>query len=210
MKFGRLLACSLMALTLAAPTAYAQDAGEEDLGELTSPRPRKKTAAEEENTAPDRTGVYLGVGGSYNIEDFDVGGFGNGFGFNVRAGRRMHPRVALELEIEKFSGFDGNGAEYDAWQMGVNAKGFVLTGKWQPFVLAGLGFAHGEVTQNNLPPGPANPKATEDFAMRFGGGLDWYFMDHVLATVDITYLVHAGDLSDFNVASLSWGIQYRP
>ena len=122
MKFGRLLACSLMALTLAAPTAYAQDAGEEDLGELTSPRPKKRTT-EEENVSPDRTGVYLGFGGSYNIEDFDVGGFGNGFGFNLRAGRRMHPRVALELEIEKFSGFDGTGAEYDAWEMGVNAKG---------------------------------------------------------------------------------------
>lgn len=201
MKLTRVIVCSLAALLMAAPAAMAQD--DEDLGDLVSRRPPRKAAAEEA-ADPARTGVYIGLGGTYAIENFDApGGFNNGLGFNFRVGRRFHSHVAGELEIEKFSGFNGNGVEYDAWIMGLNAKGFLLTGEWQPYLLAGIGFSDGEVS------GTTND-SEEGFVTRFGGGVDYYLTDNVLASVDLTYVLNIGDLKDFDAIALSWGFQYRP
>jgi opacity protein-like surface antigen len=198
MNLGRIATCSVLALALAAPAAYAQD---DDLGVR---RPSRQ-GAEPAVSDPARTGVYVGLGGTYAMELFDgPGSFDNGFGFNVRLGNRLHKHFAAELEIEKFNGFSGQaGAEYDSWIIGLNGKAFVLTDKWQPFFLAGIGFVDGELS------GPVTD-AEEDFALRFGGGLDWYFRDNVVASVDLTYLLHTGDLSDFDALALSFGIQYRP
>ena len=42
-----------------------------------------------------------------------------------------------------------------------------------------------------------------------GGGLDYYFTPHIVGTVDMTYVLPVGDLSDFPYISGGLGLQYR-
>ncbi|HYC01054.1 MAG TPA: outer membrane beta-barrel protein [Candidatus Limnocylindrales bacterium] len=210
MYIGRVLALSLAALLLTAQGATAQD---DDLGELTTRKPvKKQQTAAEELADQSRTGVYIGVGGTFAIENFgdltSGGDFENGWGFNFRLGRRMHKFAALELEVEKFAGFDGNAAEVDGWMIGLNGRGYFLPGRFQPYVLLGAGYADYEFTDNTL---PNPPHETHDgFGMRFGGGIDVYATQTVVVTTDIAYILGVGDINEFDVIALSFGIAYRP
>jgi len=210
MHIGRVLVLSLAALLLTSQGASAQD---EDMGDLVTKKPvRKQQTAAEELADQSRTGVYLGAGGSFIIESFDdlgIGGdFENGWGFNFRIGRRMHKYAALELEVEKFAGFDGNAAEVDGWMIGLNGRGYFLPGRFQPYVLAGAGYADFELTDESLPSPPASTH--DGFAMRFGAGIDIYATQTFVVTTDIAYVLGVADVSEFDLITLSFGIAYRP
>lgn len=214
MKLKTILACSFAAMLLGVGVSHAQD---DDLGDLGTRRPARKAAADqEENSDPSRKGPSLGLGGTYAIETFDTSGglnLDNSGGFNARIGYRFHPRIAGEVEIERFQQFDAHVGgtdvgEINAWSLGANVKGFVLTGKIQPYGLFGLGYADWETTNSA---NTANPEKTDDgLALRFGGGVDWYVTNKVVLTSDVTYLMGTGDASDYSTVALSFGIAYRP
>jgi len=97
----------------------------------------------------------------------------------------------------------------------VNMKGHLLTGRYQPFVLVGLGFMRMESKTRDASggaiPGPA-PQASDrtvKLAMRFGGGLDFYITENVLANAEISYLMPTGKLDDLDYYSIGVGLQYR-
>jgi opacity protein-like surface antigen len=205
MKFGRMLGLSLAAMLVAAPTVYAQD---EDLGELTTKKPVKRTVEEESND-PARPGPMLGVGGLYALDNFDGIGMktDSSGGYNIHVGYRFNPRVATDLHIERYQEFDAPTGEVNGWAVGLNARGYALTGKFQPFGLVGMNYLDLETTNSAA----ANVNKTDDGpALRFGIGMDWHATRRFVLTTDISYMLGLGEVSDYDIAVFSLGFLFRP
>lgn len=210
MKFGRTLALTLATMLLAAPLVHAQD---DDMGELTTRKPRKQTA-EEENKDPSRSGPLLGVGALYGLDNFSnlpFGTDGSG-GFSLHAGYRFNKWISSELRMDDFVQFDAHAGgvdvgEVNGWYLGLDQKAYLLHGRFQPFLLAGLGYLVME-TSNNA---GTNPNKTDDgCGLHFGGGLDIYATEKVVVTTDISYVLGVGDVDDYGVTVFGLGLLYRP
>ena len=91
-----------------------------------------------------------------------------------------------------------------------NVKGHLLTGRWQPFLLAGVGLMTSGVELRD-PMGFGYRQSDWDnaFVARFGGGIDLYTNENIVLTVGADYVLPTGDLKDFDFISIGWGIQYR-
>ena len=88
--------------------------------------------------------------------------------------------------------------------LSVNGKGYVLTGRIQPFALVGIGVSRGEFE------GSPNDRDTDPaFAARFGGGVDFYFSNSIAFTVHTAYVLPTGDLDDNAAVSLGVGALLR-
>ena len=135
----------------------------------------------EESSNYSRSGFYLGVGGLYAMENFDTGrgvDVDNGPGFNFRLGYRFHPNIAVEAMGERVDDFDlenAIGLNVDTWTGTVNGKAFLLTDRFQPYGLLGIGFmrAHSKIRS-----GFNVDNDDTDLAYRFGGGLDSYITEN--------------------------------
>ncbi len=170
---------------------------------LTSPAWGQDGDATEDFARSGPYGIVLGVGA---IETFDNTGpfdFSNGGGFNVRAGWRLWPYLAAEMQFEYVTGFSDLGLDIDVWNVTWNAKAFLLTGRWQPYALFGMG-----VAEANLD-GPGGSIDENDFAIRVGGGLDFYVTEHVALTVESAWIKPTDDIKDVNYVTIGGGIQYR-
>jgi opacity protein-like surface antigen len=158
-----------------------------------------------------RNGAYLGLAGSVGIfpeaeDDLDdVGGdVDTGLGLNARAGYRVHPHFAAEAEFEwvhssiEFAGAD---VDFDTFVGTVNGKGFLLTGRFQPFAMIGIGGLGVD--------GEGDSGGDSGFAARFGGGIDIYITRNFYGAVDASYVLPTGDVDDFDLVSIGWGFGYR-
>jgi hypothetical protein len=172
-----------------------------------------------------RSGVYIGMGATYGLENFDLGteehstGISldstNSWGVNARVGYRFHPNLAAEVEGDYYQGFEfeaPNGLDavnVDGFALTGNGKFFLLTGRFQPYALAGAG-----IIFMNADPGAFATARTPDaerteLVGRFGTGIDLYLFDDLLLYGEATYLLPAGALSDYPLASFNFGVQYR-
>lgn len=154
----------------------------------------------------DRSGPYASVLGVGAIETFDNTGpfdFSNGGGFNVRVGYRVLPHFAGEMQFEYVTGFSDQGIDIDIWNLMWNAKAFLLTERWQPYALFGMGVAEAEAS------GGGNSIDEDDFAIRVGGGLDFYATGNVVLTVESAWIKPTDDIDDVNYVTIGGGIQYR-
>jgi opacity protein-like surface antigen len=175
-----------------------------------------------------RSGFYIGVGGVVGVdtklenrfEDMLQDALGPGaeavdgrvdaaFGVNGRIGYRLHPRVAVEGEFEWIDGFDlkisGNEkpGRGETWFASGNVKGFVLTERFQPYVLVGAGYYRAEYEL-------LDTKETDgDAALRAGLGFDGYITEHIVVTFDTQYVLPFGDVDDLDYVSIGVGVQYR-
>ncbi|MBW2418637.1 MAG: porin family protein [Deltaproteobacteria bacterium] len=188
--------------------------------------------------APDyaRSGWYTGAGFSVGFEAFsgikeieDNRGLnvtvGNAFGINARAGYRILPWLAVEGQFEWLSSFgytledvllpgeteprDATLKTVEDYTFTFNAKGYPLTGRVQPFGLIGLGGMYAINTRNPLLFLGDLSVDTGGFVARFGGGVDYYLDPNWILTMDVSYLVTTGGVSDTNRTSLGIGFQYR-
>jgi hypothetical protein len=102
---------------------------------------------------------------------------------------------------------DDGAFEVKTWVVTANLKGYVMTtGNLQPFLLLGAGMMKGELDGEEIYGFSADGFS---FLGRMGGGLDYYFTPHIVGTVDLTYVLPVGDLSDFPYVSGGLGLQYR-
>lgn len=136
-------------------------------------------------------------------------------GLNARVGYRLHPRVAGEVQFEWLSSSDisltgaidqSSAFETQSWVVSANAKGYVLTGSLQPYLLLGAGVMRSDLDDNE------NFGFEVDeygFVGRLGGGLEYYFTPRLVATVDVTYVLPADKLAEFEYISAGLGLQYR-
>jgi opacity protein-like surface antigen len=153
------------------------------------------------------------------------------FGFMGRGGYRCHPNISDEIQFERLSYFDGsmmeNGTppvddsartydlELESLVFTSNVKGHLLTGRYQPFVLVGIGFMRMETKARDALggtlPGSA-PQGSDieiEFAARFGGGLDFYITQSIVASAEVSYVMPTGKLDNLDYYSFGLGLQYR-
>lgn len=83
----------------------------------------------------------------------------------------------------------------------VQQRSAFLSGRFKPFVIGGLGIAR--VTKND---GTPQAKGVTAFALRFGGGVDYWLSKHIAASVDASYVIIANGLSDHT--SVGIGLRY--
>lgn len=144
-------------------------------------------------------------------------------GLDVRAGYRFHPHLGADIEFLWFTKsvteFIGTTLEnpnikndrFDVFKVETlnffaNLKGYILTGRIQPFAQVGAGLMHAKVDDklslNTLEGGDA-------FVARFGGGVDLYISPHFAFSVEGDYLLPTGSQNQLNSGTWSAGIKYR-
>lgn len=205
-SLGRVLGLTLAALIIAAPAAYAQD---EDLGELTTKKPVRKQTHEEESNDPGRSGPVLGLGAAYAMENFGSIGMNadDSGAYNATLGYRFNGRFGTDVKVERYQEFDAPPGEVNGWAIGLNGRGYFLTGRYQPFALIGLNYLDMETSNNTSP----NPKKTDDgAALRFGLGFDWHATRRFVVTTDISYMLGFGEVEDYDVIVFGLGFLFRP
>jgi opacity protein-like surface antigen len=174
----------------------------------------------------DRSGFYLGAGvagGAFTEVEDDIEDALASLGYttsadvevavgaDVRAGYRFHPRIAGEIQIQSLPQAQIEIGGTDALDLETlvftgNAKGYLLTGRFQPFVLVGGGLVHFEV-EDDL--GIESSEKDEGFAARFGGGVDVYLNRNFVIALDADYVLTTGDADGLDHVSFSAGLQYR-
>ena len=154
----------------------------------------------------------------------------------ARGGYRCHPRYSVGVSLEFFDGYDtqwvgvlGTGSDdIDMFAATVDIKGYLLTGRYQPYLLLGGGtmkiatkvinqtaivgtIPNGAPPPDNLPVfGPkTQSRHPMDFVFRFGGGFDVYATDHVVVNIGASYLLPLGEVSGVDVFTVGGGIEYR-
>lgn len=160
-----------------------------------------------------RSGFYFGAGALYAIEYFDTSStraVDNDAGFNFRAGYRFSPHIAIEgmgERVDKFEFSDRLGGGVDTWTATLNGKAFLLTDRFQPYGLFGIGYMRADSTISDPIFGIGGTNT--DLTFRFGGGVDTYLTEHMIANFEITYVNPTDTVSDFDYLSLGGGIQFR-
>jgi opacity protein-like surface antigen len=187
-----------------------------------------------------RRGWLVGAGGSYVFETFEDEAESDfqwaleprptvstvsfsaddSFGVNGRAGYRCHRRFSAEVELEWLDGFEGElfdstlgkiaTFEAEPWVFTFNTKGYLLTGRYQPFLLLGAGVMTADFeTRDTQALGLADSFHQTNFVMRFGGGIDLYATKHVVVSVEADYVLPFGNLDPLDYLSIGLGFQYR-
>jgi len=160
------------------------------------------------------SGPYVGIGFGIGFENFDDDGMDldidPAYGFDAWGGYRFHPNFAGEFQIEYLNGFEVD--NIDPFEVKAqlvtftaNAKGYLLTGRWQPFALVGVGMCWQEAWDDFT--GESVDETA--FAARFGGGIDFYLTESIALNVNSAYVLPTGDLDGGDYISLVVGAQFR-
>lgn len=149
----------------------------------------------------------------FNLTNHDVGGVRGKFG------RRCHSRFSVEFEMEWLDDFAGkenltnNGdlvsdIKFSTIAGTINTKGYLLTGRVQPFVLVGVGAMSVRGDRN---PVGSNKSSQDDghLVARFGGGIDFYATRHWVVSGQADYVYSATNLQSTNYISVGFGAMYR-
>jgi opacity protein-like surface antigen len=153
--------------------------------------------------------------------------FGNGWGYDVRGGRRLSEMFAVELEWAQVAGdfeaesdasmFPGAVYRADAETMAltVNGKFYPIKGNVQPFVLVGIGWEHVDVDwrwrdiSTDVPVSDEGGWTGDGFVARFGLGVDYLITDSIGIAAEFDYLLPTGEIEDFDQIPVSLGIFYN-
>jgi opacity protein-like surface antigen len=180
--------------------------------------------AQDESADYARLGPYVGLGLTYTIPTFSLGSVedltgidldtSSTLGFDARGGYRFHPNFAAELDVQYYSNFTIQALgvdliDVDGWSLSGNLKGYPLLGRFQPYGLFGLGVYQLHASLATPFFDDASKTAT-DFALRFGGGMDFYINRNWVLTFEVSYVYPpTSALNDFSVVPLVFGAQYR-
>ena len=146
--------------------------------------------------APAEKGFYVGGGLAYAWENFDDAGlnFDDAWGLNVFGGYRLMRYFALEGNFNWYDDFESDSFNVDVeiWTLMVDVKGMypVYNDRLVPYLRAGVGYMDAEANAGSF------DADDEDFAINFGGGLDYYVTDQISLGLDGKYVWGTGDLDD--------------
>lgn len=139
-------------------------------------------------------------------------------GFGLVAGRRCNDRFSVEINIEWVDKFSGKIIRTDNGKVAakvtfapitgtVNLKGYLLTGRYQPYGLFGVGLmAIDSVTKTET---LASEQTTGLVALRFGAGIDYYLTRNWVLNAELDYIYSATDIQTLDYLSLGFGVSYR-
>ena len=127
---------------------------------------------------------------------------------------------SAEVQVEWLNSFVGDLSEGDQGKIAdfslssiftsVNAKGYLLTGRYQPYLLVGGG-ALSVISNIRDLAGQAGSKSLTQtmFAMRFGLGVDVYATKHVVVSVGTGYVLPLTGIGNFEHITVDARLQYR-
>jgi len=151
---------------------------------------------------------YLGAGALFSIENFECQS-DDAWGYNIRAGRRINPFVAVEAEWEhpaskfddssRVDGFGRLGGDVDVWNLTANGKVYPIQGQFQPYALVGVGYGQADMPHDD----------NGGFIARFGVGLDVLITDNIGVATEVGYVLGTGDLANFDQIPISVGAFYN-
>jgi opacity protein-like surface antigen len=126
-------------------------------------------------------------------------------------GYRFHRHFATELQAEYLFGFDlkVDGVKpvtYEILTATANAKLFLAAKDIQPYALVGLGYLYASANDNS---GLDVSVDEHGPAFRSGGGLDFYFSDNTLVSLEATYVLPFEKVEDLDYLTIGLGFQYR-
>lgn len=184
-----------------------------------------------------RRGITVGLASSHGFEEFEgdlesdvqktfdpraavkVDG---GDGLRGTLGYRCHRHFSAEVQVEWIESFDSKASGFDGAHIGdidfepivitANAKGYLLTGRFQPFLLLGGGILTLDTTLKNRGGfgGTRDGSSREEsFVVRVGGGLDVYATENIAIMLQGDYVIPTGALSDLDYGTLGIGVMYR-
>jgi len=204
----------------------------------TQERTRRGEAKPTRSDDYDRYGWYIGVAGVDAVEfideskeeerlseafapfpvDFDMDGRHTG-GIRFQAGRRCHPRFSVEVDVQWLDDFD---AKLTSESQGtlqkisiapivgdINVKGYLLTGRIQPYLLAGVGTMSLRTESKNTNDDLSSTKETGVLIVRGGGGVDFYVDRNWVLNLGIDYLYSATNTETVDFLTIGLGVQYR-
>jgi len=150
------------------------------------------------------------LGYAFNLKQEDPLGLG------ARVGYRFHPRLAGEAQLQWFAKATIEASakdepttdvlKFDALLVTGNLKGYLLTGRIQPYALAGAGLMHVSVDDKL---GLDIYDSNDAFAGRFGGGIDFYVNRHVAAMMEGGYVLPTSSLKELKHVYWTVGLQWR-
>ncbi len=186
--------------------------------------------------AADR-GMYVGIGGTYALENFDSGefdsvrpygfepSFDNSWGINGKVGYKLHPIVSVEAVIEYLSGFNASetinwghtraafDADLDVFTIMAAAKVFPpLPGIVKPYFVAGLGLMKATIDTTVSAPGYLPTSASNDETdpcAKIGFGTDIYINPTLSVNVEAAYTSGFGDLDTVRYFTIGAGLGFH-
>ena len=170
-------------------------------------------AADQVDFTEPRGFIGGGFGGAFNTGDFDDAG--NSLGTEIRGGYRFHPHVAVEGQLSYFNNVGGSFPLGDVHlrtlSFTANVKKFfpIGSGRWQPYLLAGIGVTRARAEVDNLFGNTILDRTESAFTFRGGAGLEFYITRHVNLYTEATYMLLTGGLHGAGFVPLVFGAQYQ-
>ena len=140
-------------------------------------------------------------------------------GVRGKIGRRCNSRLSVELQLEWLDSFKAsvdeaetgrtNDITFDSMVGSIDVKGYLLTGRLQPFVMVGVGTMGVDTTSTNASDGSALAQDTGLLVGRFGGGVDYYLTRQWVISVEADYVYAATNIQNLDYFSLGAGVTYR-
>jgi opacity protein-like surface antigen len=131
-------------------------------------------------------------------------------GFDLRGGYRLNSRVAAEMGFEWVAPYaveidKTRATTLSSWMFYVDAKIYILTEQIQPYLLLGMGAYHLDF----IVPTVLGLRDATSFSPRLGGGVDYYFTDHVGFTSEVNYVIGTHKINERNRVAVEFGLFYR-
>jgi len=178
-----------------------------------------------------KPGGYSGVTGVYAFQNFDAANamqeemdYDNAPGVGFKLGYRFQKAVAMEAEYDWFSGFDYEGypssgggiihatssTELAALMLSVKYFPANNESKLDPYIIWGAGMMWFDRTVTvSAPlfglPVTGSSVSDEDWCMKAGFGLDYWFTDDFSMNLEGAYVWAYGDINTINYFSLGLG-----
>ncbi len=144
---------------------------------------------------------YVGVGGSYAIEDFDSSAdFDNSWGVNAKIGYHTHPLLDVEFGLDYLNKFECDAVDLEILTYMVALKGYfpISTEKVKLSTVVGAGIMHAD----------ANADET-DLCGKVGLGLDFFTFQDISLGIEGNYTFGFGDLDDIGYFNFTIGAAYH-
>lgn len=183
-------------------------------------------------------GVYIGVSGSYGLQNIDTADinnglqpyglsmtFGNSFGVNAKVGYAFSKSVAMEFDYSYVPNFSwGQPTNVSGATVNFDAKTQISTvmiaGKLspdigfevvRPYITAGVGVMQGNIDVNGTGGGfsYASSNSKRDICAKMGFGIDFYATKHISIDTDGSYVTGFGNMNKIVYFNISLGATYH-
>jgi opacity protein-like surface antigen len=169
-------------------------------------------SAEDHEVDFSRTGTYIGVSGVYVLEKWPGtnkdAGADDTAGVNIRVGMRVTEWASAEIQLEFVDDyFPDERQDFQTITATVNTRVYPFAGRIQPFAIAGMGIVSSIVDHRDRL--SSIKQSNADWGIRAGGGIDFYYTEHVALSLEGTYVFTVGDVKDIDHVSIGLGLLYR-